>query len=226
MNQILIEFKLFGLNLQEPMALVTNWMMSAFCFYAFLKLRSNFDFDVIWWKRFFLFFAISTFFGGLGHLLFKYFDRPGKFPNWIIGSTAAYFAGKAMIVHVQNKLIQKRLEFILIVKSFLLVIVAVYLQDFIFIAIDSITTYIYFCGILGFILYSRGVLEMKFICRAVIICLPSSFIFIYKINLHKWLNKDDLSHLLMLTCLIFFYVGASKRAEKNDLDSQKDLLKL
>jgi hypothetical protein len=220
-EQILIEFKLFGLHLQEPMALITNWMMSAFCFFAFYKLRKNFDFDVIWWKRFFLIFAISTFFGGLGHLLFQYFERPGKFPNWMTGILAGYFAGKSMLVHMKDVVIQKRLEFILIFKGSVFLILGLAFQNFLFIAIDSIVTYLFFCGVLGYVLFKKGILEMRFIYYGVLICLPSAFIFILKFNLHKWLNKDDLSHFLMLACLVFFFIGASKRAEKNALDSQK-----
>ena len=47
----------------------------------------------------------------------------------------------------------------------------------------------------------------------VLVCIPSVFIFLLKLNPHKWLNKDDLSHLLMLLCLIFFYLGAIARSK-------------
>lgn len=211
MKQELIEFDLAGLTLQEPMALITNWMMSVFCLYAYFKLRNTTEIDAVWWKRFFLVFTISTFFGGIGHLFFKYFGIPGKFPNWITGIMSGYFAGKGMLVHFAEDRNRRWLDLFLPVKAIVLLGLALSLQKFIFIAVDAIITYIIYCGGIGWILYKRGFTEMKFMTYGVLICLPSVFIFLLKLNVHRWLNKDDLSHLLMLSCLICFYIGASAR---------------
>ena len=48
--------------------------------------------------------------------------------------------------------------------------------------------------------------------------LPSAFVFLFKLNLHKWLNKDDLSHLLILTGIIFFYSTLQRWGRKNALN--------
>jgi len=220
-EQAVIEFQLFGLQLQEPMALITNWMMSFFCLFAFVNLRNNSDFDVIWWKRFFFIFTISAFFGGLGHLFFQYFDKSGKFPNWITGILAGYCAGKAVTAHVKKEVLKKRLEISLVAKGFILLILSLSLRQFIFVAVDAIFTYVFFCGILAYQIYKKGVLEMKYFFIGTLICLPSAFIFLLKINPHIWFNKDDASHILMLFCLISFYIGASKLANKNALVLQK-----
>ncbi len=206
-----IAFDLFGLHLLEPMALITNWMMSAFSLFAYLKLKNATIQDVIYWKKFFFWFAISTFFGGTGHLFFNYFDIPGKFPNWVTAILSGYFAGKAIIVNLNNKTLEKKYELFLIIKGSILLLASIATLKFVFVAVDAIITYVIFCGFIANSLYKKGLLELKFMTYGVLVCIPSIFIFFFKINPHKWLNKDDLSHLLMLACITFFYIGAKKR---------------
>ena len=205
-----IPFDLFGLHLQEPMALITNWLMSVFSLYAYFKLKNTEKETTKKWSYFFISFSISTFFGGLGHLFFQYFGIPGKFPNWIFGIIAGYFAGKAMLIKLNEGSLKNRLNSFLILKGFTLLILSVFSFKFIFVAIDAILTYIIYCGILGYRFYKDGFLEMRYMVYGVLICLPSVFIFFFKINPHRWLNKDDLSHLFMLACIYFFYLGAIK----------------
>lgn len=211
MNTDIIKFELAGMSLQEPMALITNWMMSGFCLYAFLKLKEGNTAELIWWKRFFLIFTISAFFGGTGHLFFQYNGIPGKFPNWITGVLSGYCAGRAVLTHFSSSSSRTGLHSFLVVKAVVLLSLAIVLQKFIFIAVDAIITYVLFCGIIGYDLAKKGLDDLKYLYYGVIICLPSVFIFLLKLSPHKWLNKDDLSHLLMLGCLYCFYLAAHKR---------------
>ena len=142
MSQELIEFKIGDLILQEPMALITNWMMSLFSMYAYFKLRGTDVREVVLWRKFFFIFAISTFFGGLGHLFFQQFGIPGKYPNWITGILAGYFAGLSMLLNLEQSKGKLFLKLFLFIKGFLLAFFAIYLQKFIFIAVDAILTYI------------------------------------------------------------------------------------
>lgn len=209
MNQIeIIHFSSFGLHLQEPMAAVTNWMISFFCFYAFWQLGKVDEPETNWWRKFFLCFSVSTFLAGFGHLFFQYTGIPGKFPNWILGVMSGYFAGNAMLVKMQNEVTKKRIQQVLIFKMIFFIAMAIWKQNFVFVAIDAILTYVFFCGVLGFIYFKRGFQSMKFMVLGVLVCLPSAFIFLLKLNPHRWLNKDDLSHLFMLGCTICFYLGA------------------
>jgi len=211
--QELIEFKFAGLILQEPMALITNWMMSFFCLYAFLQLPKTVSKEVKLWKNFFLWFAVSTFFGGLGHLFYQQFGVLGKYPNWITGVLAGFFPGYAMLIYYKASSLKKFLKLFLFVKGIVLLFLGVTLQKFIFIAIDGILTYVIYCGIIGYALSLKVSSTYRFMYYGVLVCVPSVFIFLFKINIHRWLNKDDLSHLLMLGCLFFFYLGVKYRSE-------------
>ncbi len=209
MNQTeIIHFSFQGIKLQEPMAAVTNWIIASFCFYAFLKLKDRNGEEVNYWKYFFITFSCSTLFAGFGHLFFQYLSIPGKFPNWITGIISGYFASNAMLVKMKNQSNKKIFKIGIIVKASTFLFLALWKQNFLFIAIDAIVTYIFFCGVYGYIYLKQGHNYMKYMVYGVLVCLPSAFIFILKINPYKWLNKDDLSHLFMLGCTICFYLGA------------------
>ena len=216
MDQEVIKFELYGLTFQEPMALAANWLMSIFCLYAFFKIRKGKGVDMLWWQRFFISFSIAAFLGGTGHLFFHYLGIPGKFPNWIFTILSGFCAGFAMLVYYPNEVQKKKLGIFILIKGFILLLLAIIFEKFLFIAIDSILTYVIFCGIIARIIHNLGSTEMRFMYYGVLFCAPSVFIFFLKINLHRFLNKDDLSHLLMLGCLMFFYRSIKERLIKSN----------
>jgi hypothetical protein len=205
-----IQFDFLGLHLMEPMAILLNCVLCLFSLFAFYQLKKEvYQKDKVnfYWSKFFLFFAVSTLLGAFGHAFFNYFSFYGKFPCWIFGSLANVFAALGMF---QFKTFVKKSSIstkIVIIKSSILLLLALYFKQFLFIAVDAILTYIAYTGIFAYILYLRGARELKWFSTGVLILFPSSFIFLFKINLNRWMNKDDLSHLLMLTCIYCFYMG-------------------
>ncbi|MDZ4758397.1 MAG: hypothetical protein SGJ10_09715 [Bacteroidota bacterium] len=212
-----ITFDFLNLHLQEPVALLTNWMMCAFSIYAYSQLKNIEKGDVLNWRSFFLWFSISAFFGGIGHLFFQYLDVYGKFPNWIATTISGYYAGNAIITHITYKATKKKYASFLVIKSIVFLLAALVSLKFAFVAIDAIITYIMFCGVLAWRFYKKGITEMKYFICGVMVSLPSVFIFFLNINPHRWLNKDDLSHLFLLGCIYCFYLGAKKRMENKTI---------
>ncbi len=195
------------MHLQEPMAFLTNLSVSFVCFFAFFKLKKCTDKASVYWQRFFVIFGISTVFGALGHLFFQYFGIPGKFPCWIIGCIGNIYIALGML-HFEGYSKPKPISVqLILVKTFVLLACGIYTQKFLFIAIDAGLTYVVYTGIIGYILIKRGAIGLKSVVIGVVVLLPSLIIFTCKINIHRWLNKDDLSHILMVACLIFFYLG-------------------
>ncbi len=211
-----LPFEMFGLCLQEPMALITNWLIALTAFLLYSRIKTPQNLFQKHWKLFYLTFGISTFFGGLGHLFFYYFEVYGKFPCWFFGILASYHAGKAMI---SNSLISKakqvRLTYFLMLKGVVLIILAVITKSFLFVMLDATITYLFFCLGFGWYFYRKGYLFYKYTVIAILILIPSIFIFTLQINPHLWFNKDDLSHVLMVLTIVFFYIGISKSKELN-----------
>jgi hypothetical protein len=217
----IIEFEMFGLNLQEPMALVTDWLIASFSFYAFFKLKKNETQFQDYWKMFYLMLGISMLFGGLGHLFYQYWGIPGKFPCWSLGISAGIYSSFAMISVWPNKKQQVNFRRFVLIKSVLLLTLAFATQKFLFVAIDTTLAYLFFCGYLAYKLFKKNYVGMKYISLGVLVLLPSAFIFGLQINIHRFLNKDDLSHLFMVACIVMFYIGV-KRTDKAQIMSVAD----
>jgi len=206
-----LPFTWMGLCLQEPMALVTNWLIAVTSSFLFFQIKKPYSLFRRHWRKFYLYFAISTFFGGIGHLFFNYFDVYGKFPCWIFGIIASYNAGKAMIsVNMLTLDLQGKLTKILVAKGIGLALLAMVMGSFIFIMLDAILSYLIFCLGFGAYYWKKGYDSFKYTVYAIIILFPSIFIFLLKLNPHLWFNKDDLSHVLMFLTIIFFYIGVRK----------------
>lgn len=203
----IIKFDWFGFHLQEPMSLVTNGFIVVFCAFAYLKLKQFDDRAISWMRKFYLFYGIGTFFGIIGHLFFQYFGVVGKFPCWFFGSFANCSASFCVLTFFKEYTENKRIYYFVFGKSILLLILAFIAQKFVFIAVDAVLTYLVFCGIFGYILVKRGFVELRMMVIGVAILFPSIFIFALKINIHKWFNKDDFSHILMLGCILCFYIA-------------------
>jgi hypothetical protein len=76
-----IQFVLFGLNLVEPMAFITDLIMGTISLVLGIKvskIQSNQAF-YIYWKSFFYVFAIGALAGGVGHTFFNYLGIPVSF---------------------------------------------------------------------------------------------------------------------------------------------------
>jgi hypothetical protein len=202
-----IHFSLFGLDLMEPMALVTNWMIASFCFFAAIRLSGSQDRTIRLFTAFYWSLGISTFFGGLGHVFFQYTGLYGKLPSWSFAILGGVFAGKAVLEVWGNRSGKQFLHWFLVIKSIVLIVLSVWTLKFIFVTLDAILTYLLYCGFLAWKLWKDKIDAMRFFVFGVLVLLPSAFIFLLKLNPHRYLNKDDLSHLLMLACVIFFYRG-------------------
>jgi hypothetical protein len=206
----ILPFELFGLHLQEPMALVTNWCMCIFAFYAYKNIPAESGDFLKYWRFFFGFMTIGTFFGGLGHLFYQYTGIYGKMPCWIFGTIAGLAASLGMFSLIKNTKWRNLLIRIAILESFTMLVAAMVFKSFIFIAVDAVFTYLFACGFVGYFLFKKSVPGAMNIVVGVMVLFPSVFLFVFKINFHKFLNRDDLSHLLMLGCIILFFLGTKK----------------
>jgi hypothetical protein len=205
-----IEFKIGSLTLQEPMALITNWLIAAFCFYTVLNIKWTGTYSVKSFRLFYLYLGISTFFGGLGHLFFQYTGIFGKYPSWILAVVAGYYIGRGVLYYWRDRKSYNYFNYFLLIKSVTLLLFSLLTQKFVFVAIDSILTYILYAGYLSLRLWLHKKDEMQYFFYGMLILFPSAFIFLMNINIHRYLNRDDLSHILILGCIISFYIAVKR----------------
>lgn len=213
----IINFDFLGFHLQEPMALVTNGFTFVFSFYAAFKLRKSEKtiFKLFFW--FYLLLGISTFFGALGHLFFQYAGLYGKIPSWITAVLAALFGGMAMLQFKQTSTFKTISLIFLYVQSIVLLTLSLIYMNFIFVALNAIITYLLYFGILSFGGWLNGKHFLQSFWIGILILLPSAFIYLLNLNIHKWFNRDDFSHILMFFCIFYFYKGIQAFQENRKL---------
>lgn len=214
-----IKFVLFGLDLLEPMAFVTNSLIVAVCIYLYFKTKRNNSNYAKYWRLFFLTFMFAAFCGGLSHLFWNYWWFYGKIPSWTLGVLATTFAAFAMLeVSVLRPKAKTRWQWAIILKGIIVLVFAFANWKFIFVAIDTIVTFLGFCGFYGYYLWRIGYNYVRYVVIGVLILLPSAFIFLLKFDLHEWMNREDLSHLLMVGGIYFFGLSVMNQ-QKSGVES-------
>ncbi len=220
-----IEFQLFNLDLLEPMAFITDTILGGlaiFFAYKVSKIKSNPKgtklFFYKYWKLFFLVFGIGAFVGGVGHTFYNQLGIPGKIPSWLCGPASIFFLEYAMISIYWDKKIKARLRKAAYIKLTVVYLVFFYLLLFVNtpenpnlpfmpIAFNTIVGVAGTAGILGYKYMLKFSIKFKFFWLGVLIMLPTSVIFLMKINIHQWFDKNDFSHILMATGITYFYLG-------------------
>ena len=218
----IISFEFMGLQLLEPMALVTNGVMGGLSIYFAMGLMNNRNkchFNRYWFL-FFTVFGISAVLGGLGHLLFNYWGFLGKIPPLILGPLSIFYLEKAMVSQLPDLTKRKMYEDIIfgkliLVLAFIMFIIGSQGQNlsmitFLPVAVNTILGIGLGIGLLGFKYYQSVSDAYRYFWVAFLVMLPSSIVFIFDINLHKWMNKNDLSHLIITLGLIILFIGVKR----------------
>lgn len=208
----IIEFELMGLSLQEPMGLLLNLVISISCFIFIKKVQVVKQGDFAWWwKYFFLFFGISTFFGGLGHLFYQYTGLYGKIPAWTFGLIANLFSARAMLTFIGPNKLKNWLIGIVFIKFVTFFILMLNTLNFKFVSGDATFSFVGYVLVIGLILFIKE--RKKHWLLAVIgsVCLmPAALFNGLKIDFHLWFNRQDAAHVFMLIALFVFYLASKK----------------
>ena len=218
-----IHFVLFGLNLVEPMAIITDTILGVLGVWfaiSISKIKIDIPFRT-YWIWFFIVFGVGAFVGGLGHTFFEYWGIPGKFPSWLAGPLSIFLLEQGMIAaHPDEKKLSlyKLISFWKLVLVYIIFAIVCFKAPihekpslaFLPIAMNTIVGIILTAGFLGKFYSKKIAIEFKYFVFGVIILLPTAFIFLLKINLHPWFDKNDLSHILMMIAIYYFYLGVKK----------------
>jgi hypothetical protein len=198
-----IEFNLFGYALLEPMAMITNGIVVMSCLLAFTRMKHA---RLIHWRIFFILFALASFFGGLSHLFWNYWEFYGKIAPWFFGVLATSFLTYAMVDLFRfDARTNNILSMIIGLKAALILFFAYANWNFLFVAVDTIGSLLLTCGLGSWFLYSKRALSSaRFISYGVLVMLPAALIFLLRFDLHRWMNREDLSHILIAIGLLFF----------------------
>lgn len=214
-----IEIELLGFIIQEPNAVISDFIMSVISLvlgFILIRKKQNVEFER-WWIAFFMLFGISSMLGAFGHGFYYYFGVFGKIPNWLTGVPIIYFIEMAMISLIPN--LKTIIIFKLMAFGKMLLVYLIFAWicfffpihekpeiSFLPIAFNTMLGVTLSAGILGYWFYKKDP-SFKLIIVGVIVMIPSVFVFLMKINPMPFFDKNDLSHFFLTSGIIFFYLG-------------------
>jgi hypothetical protein len=226
-----IEFSLFGLDLVEPNAFIGDTLILAVALlFAYKTHKISVDQSFYkYWKWFFIVFGVSFFAGGLAHVFFNYWGVPGKHFSWYSGIFAVCLIEMAMISVFPLQNWVKNLQRIAVIKLVVVLIVQTIIINTIDLSVDPqkgliIPTVNSVLGLglaLGFLsaYYQRKISSsFKYLWISTLVLIPNTAIQGMKINIHPWFDRNDFSHVLLITGLIFYMIAITKRGQENALN--------
>lgn len=228
-----IKFNLFGLDLVEPNALMGDTiilLVALFLAYKTHKLAKNRPF-FIYWKWFYIIFGLGFFAGGLGHAIFNYWGVPGKYASWLIGIVAVVFIELAMISVYPNESKRKLLKNIAYIKLILALIVELIALGTLDLSVDpskglivpTISSVIGLGLVLGglSVYYQRAIdSSFRYLWWSTLVLIPNTAIQGMKINIHPWFDRNDFSHVLLITGCFLYMLTIRAYSKVHDFQSE------
>lgn len=227
-----ISWKPFGLDLVEPNAMLgdTLILIVALVFaYKTASLSSDSKYYQRW-KWFFIIFGVGFFMGGLGHFFFNYWGVPGKYASWYLGIIASFFVETAMFTIYPDE--PKRKFFIRLAQLKMTLALIAATSVFMFIdlnadpqrgllvpTLNSIIGLGLTIGVLGYYYSKRISSSFNYLWLSTLILIPSAVVQSMKINIHPWLDRNDISHVLLIVSLFMYYKSIKGFASEQSIQA-------
>jgi hypothetical protein len=218
-----IEWDFMGLHLLEPNAMIGDVIIFAVAIYLAIKVQKNTKNQPFFrlWKWFFIIFGVGFLMGGFGHLFYNYWGVPGKFFSWYSGMFAALMIELAMISIYPKVEWRKTLKRIAYGKLFLSVSIATYIYSTVDLVTDpskglmmptlnSVVGLGLSLGLLGYYYQRKIDQSFRYLWISTLILIPSAIVQSIKINVHQWFDRNDISHILLITSIVFYYTAVKK----------------
>jgi hypothetical protein len=204
----------FGIRIDEPVTALTDLLVSAVCFYAFIKLTRHTiqTKTIVYFRYYFLLLSLATLFGGLiGHAFLYALSFSWKLPGWIISMLSVALIERSAIEYARPHIDIRVGKFFLVFNIIeLATIITITMSTLNFKWVEFHSGY----GLLAIVLpfhaytyYKTKDRASAVVIIAVLIACCAALIFMNKISLHKWFNYLDISHVLMAIASYIFYKG-------------------
>lgn len=203
----------FGIRIDEPMAVVTDLLVSVVSLYAWWHMRHLNTWSQIHLRRYFLMVAAATAWGGImGHGFLYAFTFSWKLPGWILGIISVALVERSAISHAQPLIKPGIGRFFLvlnIVEMIAVLIINVMTMDFKWVEYhNAYGLLVNVAGFHGYTWYRTRDRGSFIMLVGVAVTSVASIVFTWHISLHTWLNYIDLSHIIIaIACYITFQGG-------------------
>ncbi len=215
-----LSLDLFGITIMEPTVMLTNFIITAVCSFAFIHLKnaSTHQKVIRYFRSFFIFMALATFLSGVFGHAFQYIVGPQwKLLGWFSGLVSIFLMSHASILHASSTINTKYITAFKLVNFLALIIftaLTVRTLDFNFVQFHSVFAFLLLVLPIHIVVFiqTRNV-GSKLMIYTICFTSLSAFIFTFKISLGIWFNHLDIAHTILALSMYFFYRAALKLGE-------------
>ena len=203
-----------GLRVDEPVAVVTDFIVSLVCIYCYYKLGklSNKTIVTQLYRYYFLFMGIGTCLGAIVGHAFLYALNPNfRLPGWIFGMLSITLFERAAIFHAKpiiKPIYGKIFSVVNLTELVTFICLASYYLIFKFVIIHAVY------GMVGVVLLFEGFVYIKtkdkgskIILQAILVATVAFFLDLFKFSFCKWFNYFDMGHCIIAISAYIFYIG-------------------
>ena len=205
----------FGIRIDEPMATITDVLVSAVCLYAFIKLTNKRlpSRSQTYMRYYFLMVSIATLLGGIiGHGFLYALSFSWKLPGWIVSVLSVNLIERAAISHARPLINQQVGKYFLafnLVELVAIVVITLITLDFRWVEFHSGYGLLIIVGCFHTLTYyKKNDKGSLIILCSVGVTIISAAVFTFKVSLHTWFNYIDISHTLLAVAAYVMYLGA------------------
>ena len=207
--------ELLGIRIDEPVTTITDLIVSAVCFYAFVKLAQQKSTCKVhfFFRYYFLSMGIATFVGGVvGHGFLYLFTFAWKLPGWLTSMFSIMLVERASIEYASPLIkpkVAKAFKIINLIELSTFVTLTFTTLNFFFVEAHSAYGLLIVVSSFNIFIYAKTRNKAsKQLLIAVGISAISALIFMNEIGICQWFNHFDISHTFMAVSAWFFYRGA------------------
>jgi len=203
-----------GIRIDEPVAVITDFMVSLVCIYAYIKLGKLPNRTIVTqlYRYYFLFMGIGTAMGAVvGHAFLYLLGPHWRLVGWLLGMVSITLFERAAIYHakpIMKPIVGRFFSIPNLVELATFIFLSYYYLNFLFVEIHAAYGLLIVVTIFEGFVYARTKDRgSKIILLAVLSTTTAALLHIFKISFNKWFNYFDMGHIIMAISAYIFYIG-------------------
>lgn len=225
MNLDYTYIELLGFRLFEPVTILTNSFITIFSVMAYLRtLKLNNKLST-YWSIFFLLMGLSSLLGSLCHGIHDQWSQTFLNVCWFLMNAVSliglYFFYLAAFTYsnLEKESSNKTLNYVVLTWIILLLVITFFLNNFLLVKIHAGIGLMYSL-IVHFMSFKNKQAGSGYIAAGIAISFLSILVHSIKFSFGEWFNYKDISHMIMLTTLLFIFKGVRTMMAEGDLSVQ------
>lgn len=213
-----------NIRIGEPTTTITDLLVAAVCFYAYVKLgKLNAFPSKRYFRLYFLFLGLATFWGAvITHASIYYLSQPWKVPGWISSTWAVSLLAWAMVEYHVDMIVKlvSALKALIFIELLAVMAVTIYTVEFKWAGVHSaFGLFLIVATLAGASVIKNKDDGSRWMLYGIGVFLLSGITFAAKLSIHTWFNHVDLTHVFLAVAAWVIYKSVVKMARPTPANS-------